>query len=144
MLSPWWTWRQRQLGLTTPGQETAVGEGESETLEAAETLSALRVVYYVTQTTVGYADPSSTPSSRSVAGITTTSAASGQPVTVARGGWLSDGSWGWTVGELVLCGPNGALTQTWSAAWANVIPVAIAVDTDKILIRLQEPIVQVA
>jgi len=142
-LSPWWLWRQRALGLDTDFvQETVVAEGEQVTLEAAETLSALRVVFYVTQETVAYADPSSARASRSIAGVTTTAAMSGADVTVARGGWFSDNSWNWAVGELILCGVDGALTQTWDPGWDNVIPVGIAVDTDKMLVRLQEPIVQ--
>jgi len=111
-------------------------------LIATTPISALRVVSYVTPTTVAYADPSAAIAVRCVAGVTRTAAAVGGSVTVCAGGWVIDSSWNWTIGNPIFCGLNGVPTQIWSAMWERVITVGYAINPTTMLVRFSEPIEQ--
>lgn len=89
---------------------------------------------------VAVCDPA-TPSHRGAAlGITSGAASAGAAVDVRAEGPMTEGSWSWTPGAPVFCGPNGVLTQTFDPAWSWSQIVAVATSPTSIFVRIREPI----
>jgi hypothetical protein len=146
--SPWWSWKVEQLQTpavspTPVVTNTGAGDGTVEhPAMPATAVSALRVVSWVSETEVGYTDPSNAMSVKSIAGITKTAGALGGSVPICGAGFVSDNSWNWTVGANVLCGPSGVLTQTWNPAWSHVVVVGYAITAKTLLVKLRDSIKQ--
>jgi hypothetical protein len=122
--------------LTTPipGEDLA----KLKTLPAGEVLSALRIVarsagqYFA-------ADPSSDDSVFAIAGLTTSAAISGAPVTPINNVEFEDQSWSWTLGKPIFLGSAGILTQTPPTTdWLQI--VARPLSPTAISIEIEEPI----
>lgn len=73
-------------------------------------------------------------------GITTGAASAGAAVTVRAEGPMTEGSWSWTPGAPVFCGPSGVLTQTFDPAWSWSQIVGIATSPTSIFVRIREPL----
>jgi len=106
---------------------------------AAENLSALRVVMGNGSGGIIYADQSDGLLAGAAFGITTTSATTGNQVTIQTSGELIDSGWSWTPGPIWL-GTNGTLTQVEPVAPNALVQVARAVTATKIIIDI-EPLI---
>lgn len=104
-------------------------------------LSAHRVVRTTDATHVDYCDANTSAHRDSMLGVAITAAgAAEEDVTVVGLGEVTEGSWSWTPGAPIYCGPSGVLTQTFSPAWAWSRIVGFAETSTKILVSLREPI----
>ena len=74
-----------------------------------------------------------------VIGVTSTSAQSGQLITVRRSGVISDDSWSWFPGRPVGLAADWTLTQTPPASGVWCV-VAYAVSVKQITIRIASPV----
>jgi hypothetical protein len=108
------------------------------TRTAAQALSGHRVMKTVGSSSVNYASNDQSADALLVEGITANAASQGDDIVVQDSGEMADGSWNWALGP-IYCGANGQLTQSPPAgAWIR--QVALAVDTDTIIVGLQPPI----
>jgi len=124
-----------------PGPEGPPGPsgGSAFVRQAAQALSGHRVVRAVANNEVDYASNDQAADAALIEGITTGAAGLGGDIEVQAMGEMIEGSWSWSLGP-IYCGLNGQLTQSPpSGAWIR--QVAVAVDTDRIVINLQPPII---
>lgn len=123
-----------------PAAPPSSGDQETApTYVAVESLSALRVVRVYGVGSVCLARPPEIEASAPL-GITTTAAAAGGDVTIAKSGELSDASWSWTVGGPILLGANGVLTQAQPSDQPFLVVVGLAVSETLIVVRIGLPI----
>lgn len=102
-------------------------------------LSALQVVYYTSDSTVGLAD--STDLSKSyVAGIANNAANNGDSLDVVVDGPISDSGWTWTPGLPIFVNSSGGLTQTAPVSPENRVQVGHAISATEIDVNIEEPI----
>ena len=104
------------------------------TLVASTSLSALRCITTDSSGLAKYATPDSLANAV-VIGISTTSASTGQNITIKTSGQITDASWNWTKGAIYL-GANGSLTQTAPTGGSIVVHVAKAITTTTIIIDI--------
>jgi hypothetical protein len=105
---------------------------------ASESISALRVVRSDSATSVVLARWPELES-RSPLGISVTAAAPAALVRVQHIGEIEDGSWSWTPGAPVFCGPLGTLTQVMPSTDYALV-VGEAVTASRLVVRIQGPI----
>jgi len=116
------------------------GETDSQPQYIAdEPLSALRVVRAASMGHVRYARPPE-PEALAPLGLTSSAAMSGDTLTLINGGELQDPSFDWTVGQPVILGANGMLTQTQPVSQPFLVVIGLAVATDTIVVRIGLPI----
>lgn len=108
-------------------------------LTAGQNLSALRAVTTDVNGNAVYASNATLADAVSVVGITQTSASIGAPVTITDTGVITDLSWNWTKGPVVL-GTNGMLTQASPPPGGVLVhlgralsPTTILVDIDLVI-----------
>lgn len=125
-----------------PGPAGPIGPTGGSTVAkvAAQTLSGHRIVRTVDATQVDYCDADTLAHRDTLLGMTTGAAISGAAVNVQAAGEIDEPSWSWTPGQPVFCGPNGTLTQTFSAAWKFTRIVGWAQSATRIWFSLREPI----
>lgn len=125
-----------------PGPAGPIGPTGGSTVAkvAAQTLSGHRIVRTVDATQVDYCDADTLAHRDTLLGMTTGAAISGAAVNVQAAGEIDEPSWTWTPGQPVFCGPNGTLTQTYSAAWEFARIVGWAQSATRIWFSLREPI----
>ncbi len=104
------------------------------TLVASTSLSALRCITTDSSGLAKYATPDTLANSV-VIGISTTSATSGQNITIKTSGQITDASWNWTKGAIYL-GANGALTQTAPTGGSIIVHVAKAITATTLIIDI--------
>ena len=104
------------------------------TLVASTSLSALRCITTDGSGLAKYATPDSLANSV-VIGISTTSASTGQNITIKTSGQITDASWNWTKGAIYL-GANGALTQTAPTGGSIIVHVAKAITATTLIIDI--------
>jgi hypothetical protein len=124
-----------------PGPPGIPGPAAGQALQrtAAETLSALRVVYELTDGRVALADAVIDAHVFVLLGVTLTAADMGQPVIVQRAGQMDDTGWTWVPGQRVYLGQGGALVQQPPAAGFDVL-IGVALSATRLLLNLQDPI----
>lgn len=89
------------------GPPGAAGSGDTQQYTAGATISALRMLTIDASGNAVYANQDDTP-----VGLSLTATSSGDTVTVATSDHVvEDDSWNWTLGQPVLLGTNGTLTQ---------------------------------
>lgn len=126
-------------GPEGPSGDTGAAGG-SLTRTADGAVSGHRVVRATGSALAAYCDSLTLDHINAAIGITTDAASSGDPLTVIGSGEITEGSWSWTAGLPIFCGPNGVLTQTYDGAWAWSRVVAIAETPTQIFVQLREPI----
>lgn len=104
------------------------------TLVASTSLSALRCITTDSNGLAKYATPDSLANAV-VIGISTTSASTGQNITIKTSGQITDASWNWTKGAIYLAA-NGALTQTAPTGGSIVVHVAKAITATTLIIDI--------
>lgn len=104
------------------------------TLVASTSLSALRCITTDSSGLAKYATPDSFANAV-VIGISTTSASTGQNITIKTSGQITDASWNWTKGAIYL-GANGVLTQTAPSGGSIVVHVAKAITATTLIIDI--------
>lgn len=104
------------------------------TLVASTSLSALRCITTDSSGLAKYATPDSLANAV-VIGISTTSASTGQNITIKTSGQITDASWNWTKGAIYL-GANGSLTQTAPTGGSIVVHVAKAITATTLIIDI--------
>ena len=104
------------------------------TLVASTSLSALRCITTDSSGLAKYATPDTLANSV-VIGISTTSASTGQNITIKTSGQITDASWNWTKGAIYL-GANGALTQTAPTGGSIIVHVAKAITATTLIIDI--------
>ena len=104
------------------------------TLVASTSLSALRCITTDGSGLAKYATPDSLANAV-VIGISTTSASTGQNITIKTSGQITDASWNWTKGAIYL-GANGALTQTAPSGGSIIVHVAKAITATTLIIDI--------
>ena len=104
------------------------------TLVASTSLSALRCITTDGSGLAKYATPDTLANSV-VIGISTTSASTGQNITIKTSGQITDASWNWTKGAIYL-GANGSLTQTAPTGGSIVVHVAKAITATTLIIDI--------
>ena len=104
------------------------------TLVASISLSALRCITTDGSGLAKYATPDTLANSV-VIGISTTSASTGQNITIKTSGQITDASWNWTKGAIYL-GANGALTQTAPTGGSIIVHVAKAITATTLIIDI--------
>jgi hypothetical protein len=104
------------------------------TLVASTSLSALRCITTDGSGLAKYATPDSLANAV-VIGISTTSASTGQNITIKTSGQITDASWNWTKGAIYL-GANGALTQTAPTGGDIIVHVAKAITATTLIIDI--------
>jgi len=104
------------------------------TLVASTSLSALRCITTDGSGLAKYATPDTLANSV-VIGISTTSASTGQNITIKTSGQITDASWNWTKGAIYL-GANGALTQTAPTGGSIIVHVAKAITATTLIIDI--------
>jgi hypothetical protein len=104
------------------------------TLVASTSLSALRCITTDSSGLAKYATPDSLANAV-VIGISTTSASTGQNITIKTSGQITDASWSWTKGAIYL-GANGSLTQTAPTGGSIVVHVAKAITATTLIIDI--------
>jgi hypothetical protein len=104
------------------------------TLVASTSLSALRCITTDSSGLAKYATPDSLANAV-VIGISTTSASTGQNITIKTSGQITDASWNWTKGAIYL-GANGALTQTAPTGGDIIVHVAKAITATTLIIDI--------
>ena len=104
------------------------------TLVASTSLSALRCITTDSSGLAKYATPDSLANSV-VIGISTTSASTGQNITIKTSGQITDASWNWTKGAIYL-GANGSLTQTAPTGGSIIVHVAKAITATTLIIDI--------
>ena len=104
------------------------------TLVASTSLSALRCITTDSSGLAKYATPDSLANAV-VIGISTTSASTGQNITIKTSGQITDASWNWTKGAIYL-GANGALTQTAPTGGSIIVHVAKAITATTLIIDI--------
>ena len=104
------------------------------TLVASTSLSALRCITTDGSGLAKYATPDSIANAV-VIGISTTSASTGQNITIKTSGQITDASWNWTKGAIYL-GANGALTQTAPTGGDIIVHVAKAITATTLIIDI--------
>ena len=104
------------------------------TLVASTSLSALRCITTDSSGLAKYATPDSLANAV-VIGISTTSASTGQNITIKTSGQITDASWSWTKGAIYL-GANGALTQTAPTDGDIIVHVAKAITATTLIIDI--------
>ena len=98
---------------------------------AGQIISALRIL-----TTDGlYADKDILAHSGKVAGLSISSGAIGEPITIITSGEFEDNSWNWTVGNPVYLSNDGYLTQD-TPTTGFIMVVGYPITDKKLLIRL--------
>jgi hypothetical protein len=122
--------------LARVGSVTVIGQPAAVEYVADEPLSALRAVRMSGERIVYARFPEL--ESKAPVGITTHSVMAGETATLAAWGELQDSSWSWVVGQPVLLGALGTLTQT--PADPFVVQLGIAVAADTIVVRIESPI----
>jgi hypothetical protein len=132
------------IGPNIPGPPGADGPpgpsgGGTFIRQAEQALSGHRVVKAVANNEVNYASNDQFSDAALIEGITTGAAGSGDDIEVQSSGEMVEDSWSWSLGP-IFCGLNGQLTQSPPAgAWIR--QVGVAVDTNRIVISLQPPII---
>jgi hypothetical protein len=106
---------------------------------AGEDLSALRVVRLGAPGQVVLARPPELEAQAPL-GITTIAANAGGTVTVRSRGELQDNSWSWSVGQPVLLGLDGALTQAQPPGLPVLLVVGFATALDTMVVRIGTPL----
>ena len=104
------------------------------TLVASTSLSALRCITTDSSGLAKYATPDSLANAV-VIGISTTSASTGQNITIKTSGQITDASWTWTKGAIYL-GANGSLTQTAPTGGSIIVHVAKAITATTLIIDI--------
>lgn len=104
------------------------------TLVASTSLSALRCITTDSSGLAKYATPDSLANAV-VIGISTTSASTGQNITIKTSGQITDASWNWTKGAIYL-GANGSLTQTAPTGGSIIVHVAKAITATTLIIDI--------
>lgn len=104
------------------------------TLVASTSLSALRCITTDGSGLAKYATPDSLANAV-VIGISTTSASTGQNITIKTSGQITDASWNWTKGAIYL-GANGSLTQTAPTGGDIIVHVAKAITATTLIIDI--------
>lgn len=112
--------------------------GAGLVLTASGAISALRMV--VADGGNGrYPDTSAAADAGRVVGMSTTSAASGDPFGVLTKGEHVDAGWSWSPGP-VFCGASGVLTQSPSTGW--VLEVGRALSATRLLVDVKTPLIR--
>lgn len=104
------------------------------TLEAGTSISALRCITTDAAGKAKYATPDTSENSV-VIGISSTSALTGENVTIKTSGQMTDASWSWTKGPVYL-GAAGTLTQTAPSGGEYIVHVARAITPTTIIIDI--------
>ena len=112
----------------------AVPAAIDTTLEASTNLSALRAITTDANGKAKYADVDTIPNAM-VIGISTTSASTGQNITIKTSGQLTDQYWTWNKG-IIFLSTNGQLTQTAPTNGAYVVPIGRAITSTTIIIDI--------
>lgn len=112
--------------------------GAGLVLTASGAISALRMI--VAEGGSGrYPDTSVAADAGRVVGMSTTSAASGDPFDVLTQGEHVDAGWSWSPGP-VFCGASGALTQSPGTGW--VLEVGRALSATRLLVDVKTPLIR--
>ncbi|HEY3434246.1 MAG TPA: hypothetical protein VGK41_01200 [Solirubrobacterales bacterium] len=122
-----------------PGPPGPVGPpGDAAiTRPAAETISALRVVYEGADG-VALLDPTQEAHVLALLGLSITGGSAGDDITILRGSAHDDAGWNWNPG-LVFAGPNGTLTQTPPTSGWEIV-VGYAPSPTRLNLTFDEPI----
>lgn len=112
--------------------------GAGLVLTASGAISALRMI--VAEGGSGrYPDTSVAADAGRVVGMSTTSAASGDPFDVLTNGEHVDAGWSWSPGP-VFCGVSGVLTQSPGTGW--VLEVGRALSATRLLVDVKTPLIR--
>lgn len=125
-----------QLDLVNPSTTTAVAEFIDVTFNAAENISALKVVYADTATTVRVA---SSGSSNKPIGVATAAASIGNPVTIRTFGELSDASFLFAFDTPLFLNNVGSLSSTAVTSGYHT-EIGHGLGTGKIFINIKNQI----
>ena len=104
---------------------------------AAETISALRVVYE-SDGAVSLLDPTDDDHVAALLGLAITAAGIGADIVIRTGGTVDDAGWSWSEG-FVFAGPNGTLTQTPPAAGWEIV-IGYAPSATRLNLTFDEPV----
>lgn len=108
--------------------------GANLVLNAAATVNGHRVVAINADGTVTHLDLSE---AEAALGVSLNAALAGEPVTVQRTGLVSHSGWAWTPNTPIFAIDDGQISHT---AGSVIIPLGVALDTDTIFIRIDNPI----
>lgn len=126
------------LGLPGPPGPPGVNTASSVIKTAKVALGGHRVVI-ASQGQADYADCGVPAHADSILGLTLAAAAAGTPVTVVRGGEVTEPSWTWAPGPVFLA-HNGLLTQTPPSDAAFLLVVGFSDTPQTLYVALREPI----
>lgn len=101
-------------------------------------ISALRIVYMISDSEVALADPSAYDTSN-VAGVVVDAIADGSAGTIIQSGVLTDSSWSWIPGEPLFLSASGIITQTPPTTGYSVI-VGTAINATTMQVKLDTPL----
>lgn len=76
---------------------------------------------------------------QTILGITINAAAPGGAVSIRGAGLIEEPSWNWAPELPIFCGPEGVLTQTYSASWAFSRILALALSRTSAWVAPQAP-----
>ncbi len=122
------------------GNQGLAGESDVTELNAAENLTAYRVVQMSGLGTAQLADRTVLAHIGRVIGITEEAASMGAPVRIRREGFMTVIGWTWTPNQPIFLGANGMLTQTQPTSGVIQV-VAVATGTASIFVHIREPLV---
>jgi hypothetical protein len=114
--------------------------GNTETQNAGEILSALKCVYSNSPNTVSLANNNIAFLNANVFGLTITAAQANESTQVQTYGILRDSSFNWIAGAQLYLGTNGNLTDTAPLSGFRTL-VATSQGAGSIFINIQEPII---
>lgn len=127
-------------GVQGPPGPPGTSGASSFQVNASAALGGHRAVI-LSETGAVYADNMSLSHSGRVSGITTGSAASGQPVSIQSAGKITEPSWSWTPGNDIWLGTNGQLTQTFPVAPVFTQRLGYAISATEMWIEIIPPII---
>jgi hypothetical protein len=117
--------------------DAGVAGGVVSQVIAATALSGHRAVY-LSSTGARYASALD-PSTCDILGVTLSATATNEIADVQTAHEITEPSWGWLIGQPVWLGADGFLTQATPVFGAQIL-IGIAVNTQKILLRISQPI----
>lgn len=124
-----------------PGTPGASAEAVTKTCQVA--LADSRVVVFLPNGEMNYANADELDDRRLSLGLTKAAGGTGDDVEVLTQGEWTQGAWSWTPGEAVYLALDGNMTQTVPTAptYAFVRVVGVAVDSDVIYFKPEPPVI---